>query len=58
MPIKTPNWKPNIDLIGRCGSCQHYKPYIKGEMLTARGHCQLKGNTYKQRTESCLKYQR
>lgn len=53
---QTPNWKTDIDLINKCGSCKQYEPYIKKEVLTARGHCTLRKNTYRQRTESCLKY--
>lgn len=36
---QTPNWKQDIDLTNKCGSCKHYVPYIKKEVLTARGHC-------------------
>lgn len=52
--MKTVNWNEKIDLAGKCGSCKHYKSFIKPP-LTARGKCLLV-NKYKQRTDGCLKY--
>jgi hypothetical protein len=52
---RTPNWKNDADLTDKCGSCKYYQPFIKKDSLTAREHCRLRNNTYKQRTDSCLK---
>lgn len=54
---KTPNWKKDIDLNDKCGTCIHYKSQILKGKLTARGNCQLKNNQYVQRTETCKRYQ-
>lgn len=54
----TPNWKPDINLSDKCGSCKHYEPYINNDLLTARGHCLIRNNSYRQRTDKCLKYER
>ncbi len=54
---RTPNWKLDIDLTNKCGSCKHYKSVYKKGLLTAHGNCRLRNNGYKQRTDSCLKYE-
>lgn len=53
---KTSNWKSDLDLFSKCGSCKHYEQFIKNDYFTARGRCSLK-SVYKQRTEGCLKYE-
>lgn len=52
---QTPNWKNEMDIENKCGSCIHYQQFIKKGFQTARGRCK-QTNKYKQRSESCLKY--
>lgn len=54
--MKTPNWR-ELDLAGKCGSCRHYGQWIVKGQETARGGCGIKNNLYKQRTETCKKYE-
>ena len=54
---QTPNWKHEMVLENKCGSCIYYQQFIKNGFQTARGHCK-RTNKYKQRSESCLKYLR
>lgn len=52
---RTPNWL-DLDLKGKCGTCSYYVQLVQEEQHTARGHCSLRNNLYKQRTETCKKY--
>lgn len=54
---KTANWKPGIDLKGKCGACRYYEPLILKGTRTARGHCLLRNRTYRQRTDTCLRFE-
>jgi hypothetical protein len=53
------SYRTDIDVSGKCGSCAYYEPVIKKQhgIMTefARGSCGIT-NTYKQRTEKCIKY--
>lgn len=58
---------PIEKLQGKCATCKHYNPLIKKlygiETLHARGNCSIhkyketNTNVYKQRTETCKKWQ-
>ena len=54
---QTPNWKNGMVLENKCGSCTYYQQLIKNGFQTARGHC-TRTAKYKQRSDSCLKYQK
>lgn len=54
----------NTNLIGKCGSCKHYKPLIKKdsrmgfEVEYCRGRCNIaKKCSYRQRTDKCKQYE-
>lgn len=56
---------PIEKLEGKCATCKHFNPVIKElygiTTLHARGNCSINhtkhGNTYKQRTETCKKWE-
>jgi len=59
--------RKELNIVNKCGSCKHYKPLIKVdrtgiETEFARGSCKISfykngSNVYKQRTETCKKYE-
>lgn len=41
-----------------CNNCSHYVPFIKKGRQTMRGHCDIQKSSYKQRTETCKRFDR
>lgn len=63
--MKVNGFIPIERLKGKCATCKHFNQLIKElygiKTLHARGNCNINktkhGNTYKQRTETCKKWE-